>query len=254
MRREEIIRCIFRNSWMASYTRGDSVLNSAHSKPFCRNRPAALGDGLHDQDHGHQQYLGVDLEAVRPSAAVSAVDGEDSLSCRYYLTYAIYAMLPFLYYNRPGLSWPKVRQFIDALRSEDPSIPLGVAGFCWGGKHAILLAHGEASAAGKPLIDAAFAGHPSFLTLPSDIEKVKLPLSIAVGDHDSVLNAAAIKKVEGVLKKLEDVKSEVVVYNDAGHGFCVRADPGREDVLEQSEKAEEQAIRWFAKQFELAGY
>jgi dienelactone hydrolase len=166
-------------------------------------------------------------------------------------------MLPFMYNNRPGASWPIVKTFFEALRSEDPSVPLGAAGFCWGGRHTIVLAQDDAASAGagnKPLIDAAFAGHPSFISVPTDFEKVKLPLSVAVGDHDIVLNAAAIKQVEGTLKKLEEVRTEVVVYNDVGHGFCVRADAGREDVVEQAERAEEQAVRWFSKQFELAGY
>jgi dienelactone hydrolase len=173
---------------------------------------------------------------------------------RYYVAQVIYAMAPFMYYNRPGLSWPKVKVFFDDLRSEEPNVPLGAAGFCWGGKHAVVLTHGEADAAAKPLVDAAFTGHPSFLSIPADIEKVKQPLSIAIGEHDSVLGAAAVKQIDGTLKKLEDVRSEVVVYNAAGHGFCVRADPQREDVHEQAEKAEGQAISWFSKQFELAGY
>jgi dienelactone hydrolase len=159
-----------------------------------------------------------------------------------------------MYHNRFGLSWPKVRTFFEAVRTnEATSLPIGAAGFCWGGQHTVVMACGEHSIGDKPLLDVAFTGHPSGISIPGDFEQVKIPLSVAIGDEDDVVSMAKIKQIQGVLKNLEDVESEVVIYRGAGHGFCVRADP-KHETAKQAIDAEEQAIGWFSKHFDIAGY
>ena len=155
-------------------------------------------------------------------------------------------MLPlYMYYNRFSQSWPKVKTFFEAVRTDEAAnLPIGAAGFCWGGQHTVVLSCGEHSANGKPLLDAAFTGHPSHLSIPGDFEQVKVPLSIAVGDDDPVMTMPKIKQTQAALKQLEDVEFEIVVYPGAGHGFCVRADLDHE-VAKQAIDAEEQAISWF---------
>ncbi|EGR51757.1 uncharacterized protein TRIREDRAFT_33169, partial [Trichoderma reesei QM6a] len=87
----------------------------------------------------------------------------------------ICAMVPFITYNWPSRAWPRVKGFFEQLRKEEgSSLPVGAAGFCWGGKQVILLAHGD-TIDGRPLIDAGFTGHPSLLSIPGDIEKLKVP-------------------------------------------------------------------------------
>lgn len=39
-----------------------------------------------------------------------------------------------------------------------------------------------------PLVDCAFAAHPSLLSVPNDINDVGIPLSVAVGNNDSQLS------------------------------------------------------------------
>lgn len=170
------------------------------------------------------------------------------LSKPYYLYLMMRGMVPFLVKNRFGVSYPKVKKFFDDVRcNEGKDLPIGVAGFCWGGKHAFLLAREKDSAAnGKPLLDSAFTGHPSGLEIPADIGKVKLPLAIAIGTKDIMLYGEKLEQTKKILgeKKFE---TEVQVYKGAGHGFCVRADPTTEDAVRQAKEAEEQAVSWFKR-------
>jgi len=119
----------------------------------------------------------------------------------------------------------------------------------WGGKHAVLLAADEKKAAnGKALIDSAFTGHPSALEVPKDIENVKLPLAIAIGTKDVMLHGKGLETTREILER-KPAYTEVQVYEGAGHGFCVRADPTTEDAIRQAKEAEEQAVSFFKRTF-----
>ncbi|KAI9371015.1 Alpha/Beta hydrolase protein [Aspergillus egyptiacus] len=175
----------------------------------------------------------------------------------YHIASAIYGFVPFLLANRPSKSYPVVEAFFAAVRkAEGRDLPLGAAGFCWGGKHTLLLAHGASTTveggAEKRLIDAGFTGHPSLLALPGDIEKISVPVSFALGEVDSYLNAEKIGVIQKVMQeKEEELGGEVRVYIGAGHGFCIRADTALEDSSRQAGEAEDQAVdffnRWFAR-------
>ena len=159
---------------------------------------------------------------------------------------------PFLYKNGPAATWPKVRDWCALLReSQGPAergLPIGAAGYCWGGKYAVRLVGSDAlTAAGKPLVDAAFTAHPSKLDIPADVERVARPLSIAIGDRDVVLNEAGRKQVEAILDGKEGVQTEFVLFEGAGHGFALREDEGNENLLAQAVEAEKQALAWFDK-------
>ena len=167
----------------------------------------------------------------------------------FYIAQYLYGGVPFLYYNRPTLSYPRVKAFMTKLReSQDPKekdIPVGAAGFCWGGKHITLLAQKDSvTSTGQPLVDAVFTGHPAMLSLPADIDPVNKPYSVAVGDRDSMLSMKEVEQLKKILTK-KTIPNELEVYPGAGHGFCVRADPGGEKTLEHSLMAENQAIKWF---------
>ena len=137
---------------------------------------------------------------------------------------------------------------------EGASLPVGAAGFCWGGKHAIVLTHAysvttqEGGPAGRPLVDAAFVAHPSVVEYPDEIEKVRKPISLAIGDKDMSVSMAQIETTQKAWAALKDVvDTEVVVYPGANHGFTVRVDHFNEKLLEQCQAAEDQAIQWFTK-------
>ena len=107
------------------------------------------------------------------------------------------------------------------------------------------------TAQGKPLINAAFAAHPSNVSVPADIQKVRRPLSIAVGDEDAVMALKQVKEAKGILEGMQGVETEVVVFPGARHGFSIRASRSKPDSKEtkQAREAEEQALAWFKEHF-----
>ena len=127
-------------------------------------------------------------------------------------------------------------------------MPVGAAGFCWGGKHAIFLTHPDSvTAEGKPLVDAAFIAHPSVVTYPHDIAKVARPASLAIGDKDMSVTMEQVAITQKTWEAKTDVDTEVVVYPGANHGFTVRVDHFNENLLRQCKEAEDQAIVWMTK-------
>lgn len=114
-----------------------------------------------------------------------------NLQLRYHLFWALYAIIPFRFHNSFAKSWPIVTSFFTAVReNEGRNLPMGAAGFCWGGKHTVHLAHGLSTPAtsdgtkpSRPLIDAAFTGHPSMLhDIPDEVGRIRIPTSFAIGD------------------------------------------------------------------------
>ena len=164
--------------------------------------------------------------------------------------------IPFLYKNRFSVCWPRVTAFLKALREDKgAALPVGIAGFCWGGLHGVKLSQDNAdtkTSNGRPLVDAVFVAHPSNLAIPQDLADVKQNLSIAVGDDDGVMPIKQVRTAQQVLANKPDVDSEVVIYPGAKHGFSIRASRWQPDSKEtkQARQAEEQAVAWFRRQFE----
>ncbi|RSL91421.1 hypothetical protein CEP52_014275 [Fusarium oligoseptatum] len=178
--------------------------------------------------------------------------GECHSSRGYNLFLTLWAVMPFIIRNRFGKTYPIVKNFFEKLRkSEGATLPVGVAGFCWGGKLAILLSHGV-EVDGKPIIDAAFTGHPSGLSFPGDFEKVTVPLSVAVGDIDSQFPLEMAEKMNNLVEsKPGPTRGEIKIYPGAGHGFCVRASMEKDGLAEKASAAEDQAIAWFNTHFKV---
>jgi dienelactone hydrolase len=168
-------------------------------------------------------------------------------------------LLTFLYHNRQGVTQPRIQAFLTAQRAAAPTTPVGVAGFCWGGLHAVLLAHDtpknttlSADGTPIPLIDCAFTAHPSLLSVPGHIHGVVQPLSVANGDVDEYMSRDKMVELTRLLKRKEsdsgdEGRYQVVVYPGAKHGFAVRGDPADERQKERGEGSENQAVEWFQK-------
>ncbi|CZR69775.1 related to dienelactone hydrolase family protein [Phialocephala subalpina] len=150
--------------------------------------------------------------------------------------------------------WSAPLWLLDLVR-KTTNLPIFAAGFCWGGKHVCLLAADTSRVNGKLLIDAGFTGHPSLLKVPSDIEKMKIPVSFAIGDQDSHLPLEVSGNIKDIVEaKPEEQRGEVVLYKDCSHGFCVRADIRFEEVARQAEAAEDQCIQWYDKHLGTEGH
>ncbi|KAJ4154983.1 hypothetical protein LMH87_000253 [Akanthomyces muscarius] len=123
--------------------------------------------------------------------------------------------------------------FFEQLRKDEgETLPIGAAGFCWGG----------------------FTGHPSLLALPQDIEKIILPVSFAIGDKDNAISMKQAGTIASILEaKQGHAKGEVKIYENAGHGFCARADIKFKDVEKQATDAEDQCISWFNQHLKIKG-
>ncbi|KAH6607689.1 hypothetical protein Trco_004002 [Trichoderma cornu-damae] len=203
-----------------------------YAPDFMNGRPAPL-------------YVLESMKVVASSAGI--------LSKAYHLVRALCGAVPFLIYNWPTRAWPKVKGFFEQLRKEEgSSLPVGAAGFCWGGKQVVLLGRGD-TIDGRPLIDAGFTGHPSLLSLPGDVEKLTLPVSFAVADHDQYLSIAQAESIRAVVgAKPESARGEVTIYPQTGHGFCVRADPHFPESVKQADDATEQCVSWFHAHFASA--
>lgn len=157
-------------------------------------------------------------------------------------------MVPFSIRNKPEKRYPGIRKFMDDLRcNEAANLKVGVVGFCWGAYGITHLAHGEVAANGKTIIDAAFTAHPSEIEVSRDIEPVKLPYSMAIGDVDFALPLKEVHKAAEILDAKKDVDTEVVIILNAKHGFAVRGNPDNEEEKDMADQAEDQLVRWFTK-------
>lgn len=181
--------------------------------------------------------------------------------------YALQAMIiaiPWKIKTRISVTKAPIFSFIEALRTSPPPYPtnnlkIAAAGFCWGGKHTMLLAQDAPSsriqrhqsqinsATPQPLIDCAFTAHPSYIDVPSDVEAITVPISVAVGDNDMAMKAPLVQQMKEILEVKKNGDHQVNILPGAKHGFAVRTHPDDEHEMECAEKAEVQAIEWFTR-------
>ncbi|KAK8042207.1 dienelactone hydrolase [Apiospora rasikravindrae] len=207
--------------------------------------------------------------AAPPQSVLADIDGVMGPSPDWYTTLVmkpywalktVAVMVPFLFWTRRSVAKPRVVRFFQDLRASPPpfqtsNLKIGVAGFCWGGYYTIFLAQDNpetrvaspGSAAGVPLIDCGFTGHPSSVSIPSDILAVRLPLSVANGPDDALMGREKMVQLTKILEDNEDAAHEIVVYESARHGFANRGDPNDPKQAEIGLRAEDQAVNWFSK-------
>ncbi|KAG9231553.1 Alpha/Beta hydrolase protein [Amylocarpus encephaloides] len=177
---------------------------------------------------------------------------------------AICIAIPWKMKTGIPITSPRVISFVQALRTSEPPFPtdnlkIGAAGFCWGGKHAIILAQDDPatrvvrhqsqiqSETSEKLIDCAFTAHPSYLEVPTDIEPITVPTSVAVGDDDMVLKGPEAKQMKEIFDTRKSTDYEVAIMPGAKHGFAVRTHPDDKHEMECAQKAEDQALAWFTR-------
>lgn len=146
---------------------------------------------------------------------------------------------PWLLKHREGVVKPLIESFIKTVRGVPGTGKVGAIGFCWGGRYAILAAHGE--------VDAAYACHPSLVAIPTDFDPVNKPLSLAVGDKDSLLDNKTVGQIQDIMAKKTDLPHELRIYEGQVHGFALRSDWSSEVDRKAMDDAEKQGIEWFSK-------
>ncbi|KAF7950570.1 uncharacterized protein EAE97_002122 [Botrytis byssoidea] len=165
-----------------------------------------------------------------------------------YIFQAMTIAIPWKTKTKIPITHPKVVSFFQALRSSKPPFPtnnlkIGVAGFCWGGKHTILLAQDDLSSRVQRRQSQAKS------TTPEPLIDFKIPLSVSIGDNDSAMKAPQIDQMKEILQVKHKGNSEVSILQGAKHGFAIRTHPDDKDELECANKAEAQAIDWFKRWF-----
>ena len=131
---------------------------------------------------------------------------------------------PWLIKHREAVARPIIENFIDKARFIPGTNKVGAIGFCWGGRYAILAAQKQFSFGEGRGIDAAYACHPSLVSIPADFEEVVMPLSLALGDKDSLLGEKEVGQIKELMQKKQSgeqgdkCKSEVRIYEDQIHG------------------------------------
>jgi len=149
---------------------------------------------------------------------------------------------PWLIKHREAVSKPLIDSFIQTVRKIPGTGKVGAIGFCWGGRYTILAAHD-----GPGSVDAAYACHPSLVAIPGDFEPVTKPLSLALGDHDSLLDTKSIGQIQDVLAKKTSHPHEIRIYEDQVHGFALRSDWSSDKDRKAMDEAEKQGVDWFNK-------
>jgi dienelactone hydrolase len=155
---------------------------------------------------------------------------------------------PWLAKHREAVARPMIDGFINTVRQIPGTNKVGVIGFCWGGRYAILQAHGtKMNEQGTNMggIDAAVAFHPSLVAVPGDFEHVERPLSIGFGTKDSLVDEKTRQGVRDVIGGRANV--EIRDYEDQIHGFAVRGDWSSEKDKQAIDDAQKQGVDFFNK-------
>lgn len=183
------------------------------------------------------------LQSVEPSLKAKE---QESLLDKAKETVDIMATLgPWLAKHREAVAEPLISGFVNTVRQIPGTQKVGAIGFCWGGRYAILQAHarkqGEIGG-----VDAAYACHPSLLSIPADLDGVAKPTSVAVGEKDSLLDLKSVDQIKQALEKT-GAPTEVKIYQDQVHGFALRSDWSSDTDKKAMDDAEKQGIAWFKK-------
>jgi dienelactone hydrolase len=141
------------------------------------------------------------------------------------------ALDPWIAKHGEAAVWPIVKKFTETLRSDPAHKKIGAVGSCSGARFAIFLAHEGAD----PYADAVVGCHPSFMTLPIELEKIAKPVDIEVGDADVIFKASDIEMAREIFKTKPGC--QVQVYPDQVHGFTIRGDLSVEKDRKAKEKA-----------------
>lgn len=195
---------------------------------------------LHEGDSLPHEFL-QDIEPPLPTRESLSILQKGTMTAKVGVTLG-----PWLVKHREAVTKPLIDGFIRTVRMTPGTDKVGTIGFCWGGRYAILAAHGTNYEPGQG-VDAAYACHPSLVSIPADFEAVTKPTSLALGTKDSLLGEKEIGQIQDTWGKLTEVPHEIRLYEDQVHGFSLRGDFTSEKEKKAMDEAEQQGIEWFQK-------
>lgn len=131
--------------------------------------------------------------------------------------------------HSPEVTKEIVHGFLQKLKEERKPKKLFGIGYCFGAKFAI------AELSENGLLDAAAGAHPSFVTA-EDIEEVRRPLLINVGDIDVLFTEDIRSKTIEIASAKKGVYFELALYKDVPHGYAVRGDLSKPYIKYAKEK------------------
>jgi len=133
--------------------------------------------------------------------------------------------------------FPELQQFVNFLQTEEKVTSLASVGFCWGGRHSVLLA-------GTDLVKGAVVAHPSFLQL-SEVEGIRQPSLFLCAEVDQQFPKDTLRKDSEEALKKKGVDTKFIDYQGTTHGFAVRANDAAGKVAELSAKND--AVEFFRR-------
>ncbi|KAJ3408806.1 hypothetical protein HDV05_004755 [Chytridiales sp. JEL 0842] len=137
---------------------------------------------------------------------------------------------------------PVVDAVLDDLKTgEWKAGKVGVVGYCFGGRYAIL----KGSKADER-VDAVVGAHPSNVSVPKDIEALGKPTLFVLAGFDWVFTNSMVEMAKKVVKETgKEGLVEFVEYKGTKHGFAVRGQENDPVTLEARNEATSKMIDFF---------
>ncbi|TPX37239.1 hypothetical protein SmJEL517_g00981 [Synchytrium microbalum] len=145
-------------------------------------------------------------------------------------------LVPWMRANSVSSVAPKIDKFIDDIREKQGITKIGMQGYCYGAPFCLK------NAANADRIQAFCLAHPSAVTIPTDVEPVKVPSLWLCAQHDMVFTPSMRKKAEELLK---GKNATFVDYEGVQHGFASRGDDKEEVVKAAMTDARKRGAEFF---------
>lgn len=136
---------------------------------------------------------------------------------------------------------PIVKKILPAIRSEQGISKLAAIGYCWGGRYSLLAGGsilGAELEAANGQIDCFAACHPSWVTMPGDVEQVQKPGIFICAESDNIFPRKAVQQTKDITARLQKERNlpegywQLKQYPGTSHGFAIRGDESMPIVAE----------------------